>query len=131
MSRRSILQITDNFCNKPGNYIMPTLLDLSELVYTKWHSLLFLNRMLDEQLKFFSNDKFNIYSQSEKLKRLIQLMKKSVTSLDDPTSYIISGDSMKELYDMLRNTFKLSELQIIAGRKCEMIEQIYNLGLKK
>jgi hypothetical protein len=130
LSRRSIFLLTDSFERKPGNYILPTLFDICEINHTRWQSLLILNRMLDEKIKSFSNHKYDLLSSKEKLSIIIQILKKSSICLDDPTSYVISGDSLREVHDMIISTFKIKDLQQLALQKSEMLERIYSLGNK-
>ena len=131
MSRRSILTITRNNYKQPASYVLPTLFDLCELTHTRWQALIVLNMVLDKYVKVFSNHKIDKYTPSQKLQIIMIVIKKSLSNLENPTNYVVSGDSLREIHELLVNTYKLDKLDKMALRKSELLETIFDLSARQ
>lgn len=129
-SRRSILTITENNFTKPASYLLPTLFDICELVHTRWQALIAINIILDRHIRVFSNHKIDEYRPSQKLWIVLNLLKKSIANIENPISYVVSGDALREIHNLLIDTFKLKELESSSIKKSEMLYLIYNIGVK-
>ncbi len=130
MSRRAILTICSDNEKKPASYVLPTLLGICEMTHTRWQSLIMINMQLDKHIKAFSNHVADKYLPSEKLGIILNLVKKTLANMQNPLCYVVSGDSLREINDLLADTFKTIDLENHAIRKVSLLEKIYDLGLR-
>ena len=130
MSRRSIFTLCNSLNEKPASYLLPTLFDINEICHTRWQSLIVLNMILDKYIRKFSNHVIDTFTPKEKLTIIIKLMKKTLAGLDDPMSYVISGDSLREFYERLVESYKLKIIEDNAIKKVNMLNSLYRLGLE-
>lgn len=129
MSRRSILTICGNRYEKPANYLIPTLLEICESAHTRWQGLIVLNLILDHNIRNFANHKADRLKPSEKLRIIINLFKKTLSCLENPSSYVISGDSLREINEMLADTYNLKLLEDNTLKKINVLEKVFDLGI--
>jgi hypothetical protein len=128
-SRRSILTITEDKYKNPGSYLLPTLYDICEITHTRWQSLILLNMNLDIYVRIFSNHSVDTMLPSEKLKIMLNSTKRILANTENPILYTVSGDTLKEISEVLGDTFKLKELEENALKKLNLLEKIFEIGL--
>lgn len=128
ITRRSIFSITDSFTQKPASFVLPTLKNISETTHSRWQTLVILNKMMDETIRRFS---YNFMETSEKLEHMISMINLSSSCLEDPNTYVVSGNAVREIYDNLISTFKLNELSDVLIKKINLLEKVYQRGAEK
>ena len=140
MSRRSLLTLTggDGISDKyPGKYFVPGLLDISEMVRVRWQTLVLLNYLSDKQIRSIKNGDFFEINQelgdknSTGLDSIINQIYQLSTCLDSPSSYVVSGDALREIQERLVDTFRLPELTKVVLKKSDIIESLRNLSIKR
>lgn len=127
MSRRSVLCICKNQKKDPPKYFIPVLLDLCEMTHSRWQALIILNRVLDDSLKNFTRKKSTT---RVRIRSIISLIDKLTTCLEDPASYVIGGDALKELHEKLIDTYRLKDLVELMLKKLDMLEKLFQHGLE-
>ena len=127
MSRRSILCICEDKEKDPAKYFIPNLLDLCEMSFSRLQTLIILNKTLDDTLRNFTEEE---KSPRMKLKEIIEHINRFTTAFEDPTAYIISGESLREIREELIYIFRLNTLTETILRKIEMLERLYKYNLE-
>lgn len=127
MSRRSILCMCQSQDKNPATYFIPVLLDLCERSHSRWQSLIVLNKILDESLRNFTERESQ---PKEKLQKMIKLINKFTICLEDPTTYVISGDALREIHEKLVDTYRLKDLMEVVLKKVDMLERLYRHGIE-
>ena len=61
--------------------------------------MVLLNRILDDSLKNFTDEKLVA---KVRLEKIVNLINKLTTSLEDPATYVISGDALREIHENMR-----------------------------
>ncbi len=131
ISRRSILCISKDQNKNPGKYFIPVLLDISEMTFSRWQSLLIINKIIDEALKNFKGDN-NEYSLNakERVERIMNLIIKFSSCLEDMSNYFIGGDALREIHDKLLDNFKIDDLLSLTLSKIDMLEKYYKYSVE-
>ena len=83
--------------------------------------------MLDNSLKNFSNAE---RTPKDRLKSIIELINKFTTSLEEPSTYLISGDALREIHEELISSFRLEKLIELLLKKIDMLERLYRYNLE-
>lgn len=127
ISRRSILCITNDQLQKPASYFIPVLLDISEMTFTRWQSLLIINKIIDDALKNFTDETLNA---RERVEKIMKLIIKFSSCLEDTSNYFIGGDALREIHDKLIDNFKINDLLNITLKKIDMLEKYSKYSLE-
>ncbi|MCD4773081.1 MAG: hypothetical protein K8R41_06830 [Bacteroidales bacterium] len=128
ISRRSILCIKTNEQKYPAYYFIPVLLDISEMTFSRWQSLLIINKIIDEALKNFTEKSL---SAGDRVKKIMNLLNKFSACIEDTSNYFIGGDALREIHDKLIDNFKVNDLMNITLRKIDMLERTYKYQLEQ
>ena len=140
MSRRSILTLTkkDGIIESyPGKYFIPGLLDVSELVRVRWQTLLLLNYLSDRHIRsiktgeFFKPVQESSLIDSSGIDPIIDQIYQLSTCLDSPSSYVVSGDALREIQERLNDTFRVRELTSVVLKKADILERLRSLTIRK
>ncbi|MBF0555208.1 MAG: hypothetical protein HQK96_11745 [Nitrospirae bacterium] len=129
MSRRSILCMCKKQDDDPAAYFVPVLLDLCEMTRARWHTLVIMNKIIDESMKNFRVGK-GALSPKERLQKIINLSDKFIACLEDPSAYVCSGDALREIHERLLDTFKIKDMTEVALKKLDMLERLFSHGLE-
>ncbi|MCD4742939.1 MAG: hypothetical protein K8R67_10740 [Desulfobacteraceae bacterium] len=134
MSRRSALIICASKDKDPARFFLPDFLNICEIVRTRWHMLILMNRVIDTTMKSLreaamadrisvnSKNKFNMQAH---LLKFISLKEWLTTSSDDPGIYVVAGDALSRLNSDLVNTFRIEELRNLVMNKLSLMERIF------
>lgn len=128
ISRRSILCLCDRQKEDPAAYFIPVLLDLCEITRARWHALILMNKIMDESLKNFRSGEGT--TPKQRLERIISLSDRFATCLEDPGTFVCSGDALREIHERLKDTFRIKDLAEVILRKLDMLERLYRHGLE-
>lgn len=127
MSRRSILCMCASQQEDPAHYFLPVLIDLCEMIHTRSNTLILLNKILDESLKNFAGKEM---SPKQRLHKIIGLINQFMSCLEDPTTYVISGDALREIQEKLMDTSRIESLSDVVLKKMDMLQQLYKYRLE-
>lgn len=123
MSRRAILTMTEKPDQYPFKYHHPSLLDISEMTRTRWQTLIVLNYLIDKEIKEF-RDSEGVFDTSE-LERIFNKIVQFTACLEDPASFVVSGDSLREIKEKLLDNFDLKSLIESVKQKILFFEKLY------
>lgn len=126
-SRRSVMCICNDQTKDPAAYFLPGLIDLCEMIFSRSNTMIILNRELDKKLKNFSGKDM---SAQVKLNRIISVINHFTSCLEDPSSYVISGDALREIHEKLIDTTRVNSLTDIVLKKIDMLERLYKYKLQ-
>lgn len=138
MSRRSILTITREDGIKkhyPGKYFIPSLLDICEIVRVRWQTLVILNYISDLHIRAIKTGDYfeetNDLVSSSGIEQIINQIYLLSTCLDSVSSYVVSGDALREIQERMNDTFRLEELSRLVLKKAEILEKLRSLTMRK
>ncbi len=125
-SRRSILCICRDRFEQPASFLLPDILNVCELVRSRWHMLIMMNRELDntlQQMREMLREGRRL-NQEDQVLQLIKLRYWLSTSYEDPGLYMIAGDAMSKLYDYMKEAFRLEELRENLQGKMNLVDRL-------
>jgi len=122
LSRRSILCLCPDLGANPAEYFLPGLLDLCETVRARWHTLIMINKYVDKLLPGLRGPR---QTRLERREQLFMVRGMLVSTLEDPTIYIVAGDALSKLYSRLAEIFRLVELKRALIEKMDLVDRIY------
>jgi hypothetical protein len=122
LSRRSIFCLCPDLNANPALYFLPGLLDLCETVRARWHTLVMINKYVDKLLPGLRGPK---QTRLERREQLFTVRGMLVSTLEDPTIYIVAGDALSKLYSRLAEIFRLVELKRALIEKMDLVDRIY------
>lgn len=122
LSRRSIFCLCPDLDANPAEYFLPGLLDLCETVRARWHTLVMINKYVDKLLPGLRGPK---QTRLERREQLFTVRGMLVSTLEDPTIYIVAGDALSKLYSRLAEIFRLVELKRALIEKMDLVDRIY------
>ncbi len=133
MSRRSILCICRNRKADPAKYFLPGLLDVCEIIRTRWHMLILMNKVMDKAIRGVTSavdtsaKKKNTpqISANEQIKEFMYLQQWLATVLEDPGIYTVSGDALIKIYRELTKSFHIDELREMVLGKLNLLDNVY------
>jgi hypothetical protein len=127
MSRRSIFTLCKSLNEKPASYLLPTLFDINEVNHTRWQALIVLNMILDKHISSVSDHSNEGIDSGKNLEDVLMLLKKVLANLENISSYVVSGDSLREISEKLVDTYKIEELSRHALSKINLLDKVYHL----
>lgn len=130
MSRRSILCICPDKNSDPADYFVPGLLDVCEIIRSRWHMLIMMNTILDDTLRHLRDEgetegSRRALSRTGRRRKLMFLREWLATSLEDPAIYVVAGDALSKIYRELAETFRIDELQTMLLGKINLLDGLY------
>jgi hypothetical protein len=133
ISRRSILCICRDVGRDPARYFVPGLLDICEMMRVRWHSLIMMNKVLDEAIRSLRKKTSGVQQMNseEQLSAMMHLRDWLATSLEEPAIYVIAGDALSKIYEDLRVTFRIADLREMAAGKIEALDKMYQDYLQR
>jgi len=111
----------------PADYFLPGLLDLCEMVRVRWHMLIVMNRVVDEELRKARSQfrKGKSVPLDETLEQIMRIRAWLATSLEDPGIYVIAGDALSKLHGELQEVFRIQELREMILGKVELVDRLF------
>lgn len=132
-SRRSILCICRDKEKDPASFLLPDILSVCELVRSRWHMLIMMNKELDNKLQGMRNQLNAYIAQPEtpidregQVETLMRLRSWLYTSYEDPGMYLIAGDAMSKLYEHMQKSFRINELRENVQGKLTLLDRLWN-----
>lgn len=86
--------------------------------------------ILDNNICSFSNLDHDDIDSEKKLIIVLRLLKKVLANIENISSYVISGDSLREISEKLVETYKIEELSQHALNKINLLDKVYHLGVE-
>ncbi len=126
VSRRGALCICKDMDKDPAKHFVRDLLNLSELLRARWHTLITMNKVLDHSLRKMRNQYQNDDIRDDaQLQEIMRLREWISLSLEDPGIYVIAGEFLSNLYDHLQSTFRIIELRNPILQKLDLLDKIF------
>jgi len=126
-SRRSVLCICRDQEQDPAYYFLPGLLDICEIVRTRWHMLIMLNRVLDNMMsKMFIEMRSGSINTEASLYDIMKLREWLALGLQDPGMYIVAGDALSKIYDNIIDTLRIDQLTEMMLQKATQLEKLHS-----
>ena len=137
-SKRGAIAITSNRKNLPSCFVIPSFLNLLEIVRARWHMCCILNmkigNIIDELdgygLEVEVTDKEGHVRELEAVTKisstLISLRKAYTRFLRDPIPYLFDGGSITEITKRALNELGVNELSDAIHRNMQVLEAIRN-----
>lgn len=128
MSRRSIFTLTEDDEVYPSRYFIPALLELSEMTRSRWQTLVILNDQFDEFINELYEDSH--HKSGRELKVIIDKLLFVSKTLETPSLFVVSEDSLKEIHERLNETFNIELLVKTVLKKSQIYEKLYKSKLQ-
>ncbi len=125
LARRSILVICPRVDKDPARYLLPDLLDVCEVVRARWHSLIILNRMLDDSTReLIELAKSRGGSPRALAGEILKLRACFAAGLQDPGVYRTSGEALSRIYENMLESHHVGELSKLVDEKLRLVDQM-------
>lgn len=120
IDKRGAIAITYDFDSSPSFFVLPTFLNLVEILRSRWHIGSIVNLKLDELFEELSEDSnlSKIQNDIFKCRKLYGLF------LKDPTPYLFDGGAITEIAETGDEIFWLKKLSIQMSNKLSIIDKL-------
>lgn len=134
ISRRSILCLCKDCSEDPAKYFIPGLLDVCEIIRTRWHMLILMNKVVDKTIRGITSDitsdskpKKSDYRKSsyDIVKQFLYLRQWLSNALEDPGIYTVSGDALIKIYRDMEKGFRIGELREMVLGKLNLLDRVF------
>lgn len=128
LSRRGAIALTSSFKDIPSCFVIPSLLNLCEILRARWHLGSIVNIKLDEALQLASGVDPEI-SPSHVLEELFKWRALFASFFRDPVPFLFDGGSITEIAEIAEQQLWLAKMRDEVARKFaildRMIEDLY------
>lgn len=128
LSRRGAVALTASFKDIPSSFVIPSLLNLCEILRARWHLGSIVNIKLDEAIQMASGVDPEI-SPSQMLEELFKWRALFASFLRDPVPFLFDGGSITEIAEIAEEQLWLAKMRDEVARKFatldRMIEDLY------
>jgi hypothetical protein len=128
LSRRGAVAITPRFDNLPSYFVLPSLLNLCEIVRARWHTGSVVSARLDRAIaelapSLAANDpsEMNPLGLMEEMAKWRML---AASFLRDPVPFLFDGGSICELAERCQKLLWLDRLRMEVTQKFELLDQL-------
>lgn len=120
IGKRGALAVTPSFYNNPSYYAIPTLLNLTEILRSRWHLGSIVNLKLDDLMEVISHEKNLKKLQDEvfNCRVLFGLF------LKNPAPYLFDGGAITEIAEIGESIFWLNKLSVEMDKKFKIIDNL-------
>ncbi|MBI5371269.1 MAG: hypothetical protein HZA79_04490 [Sphingobacteriales bacterium] len=129
IGKRGALAITPNLKSNPSYFAIPTLLNLVEILRSRWHLGSIVNLKLDDTLQLISRSKpgelENILDDVFLCRALYGFF------LQNPAPYLFDGGAITEIAEAGEETFWLKKLTVDTERKFGVLEKLLRDQLER
>lgn len=107
----------------PGRFLIPSLLDVMDLVRTRWHMSVVINALLDILIRSVRE---NVYASKADLSDLIDQRLRLGSLLEDPITYRWGGGSLKVVYEEAMRQLRIIALEEAGLRKMNLAHTLFS-----
>jgi len=121
IGKRAAIAITPNINSNPSYYVCPTLLNLIEILRSRWHLGSIVNLKLDDLLEIISNPNINLDKMQDEVfncRLLFGLF------LKDPSPYLFDGGAITEIAEAGESIFWIKRLSVEMEKKLTVIDRL-------
>ena len=122
ISKRGGIALSSDFSQNPGYFVIPSLINVIEILRTRWHLGNIVNISLDDAIqKAALSDKLDVVlNDIFKCRALFALF------LQDPVPYLFDGGAITELAEFAEKEFWLIKLRDDTYRKFQALDYLIN-----
>lgn len=118
---RSAILICNDQEIRPSSFMIPSLIDLCEVIRIAWHTGIVLNASLD---RIICSIQVKEAIPLDVLQQIIELRKLWALHLNDPSVYRFDGGSVTAVARVARDTMQLNHFEHLTSRKFEVLDSL-------
>lgn len=122
LSRRGAIAVTANLGDIPARFVVPSFLNLCEILRARWHLGNITNIELDKAINTVTHA--NGMSPTDILQMVYRWRASFGLFLRDPVPFLFDGGSITEIAELADREFWLTKMRDDAHRKFEMIDRL-------
>ena len=122
LSRRGALAVTTRTDEMPGYFVLPSFLNLVEILRSRWHMGNVVNISLDAAIRRVATSMDN--NPSQLLDQMFVLRSAFANFMRDPVPYLFDGGSVTELAEQAQREFWLLDLRQVIAEKLDMLDKL-------
>jgi|GEM_PF-5046651 len=120
--RRSCLLMCPSFEHKPAQFLLPSLVDMMEMLRTRWHGAIVINALLDRDMKLIKGYKSRANFMA--LQRFVRRRRQFALLLRDPIPYAFEGASITEISEVAQKKLWIKELLEKTAMKLDTVAKL-------
>ncbi len=121
-SKRGAIAITPTLKDLPACFVVPSFINLFEIVRGRWHICSILNMRLDNLIE--SLDLTDSLTHTQTVEKLIELRKAYTRFLRDPVPYLFDGGSVTEIAKRSVTELGIKEISDNVHQKMQILDAI-------